>query len=125
MKNDILLRQIELYIAFLRKLSPNEIYDLESGTLSINFIKQYAQSTRNTFDSFTYGQYAGEIQRMSSREECLAYFKEANLQKKDLEGILKYLGVTFNKKDTKAKLQAKIIENTIGKKLRDDAIINK
>lgn len=125
MKNDILLKQLEAYIAFLRKLDESEILDLEKGKLRINFVKQRDVVDNINVDSFTYSQYIKEIQAKTTRDECFDYFKIANLQKRDLEGILKYIGVSFSKKDTKQKLQTKIIENTIGKKLRDDAIINK
>lgn len=125
MKNDILLKQLEAYIAFLRKLDESEILDLEKGKLRINFVKQRDIVDNINVDSFTYSQYIKEIQAKTTRDECFDYFKIANLQKRDLEGILKYIGVSFSKKDTKQKLQTKIIENTIGKKLRDDAIINK
>lgn len=125
MKNDILLKQLEAYIAFLRKLDESEILDLEKGKLRINFVKQRDIMDNINVDSFTYSQYIKEIQAKTTRDECFDYFKIANLQKRDLEGILKYIGVSFSKKDTKQKLQTKIIENTIGKKLRDDAIINK
>ena len=125
MKNDVLLKQVELYITFLKKLNISEICDLEKGALKICFVKQHLSGSDASFDSFTYGQYVMEIQSKTTRDECFDYFEMTNLQKKDLEGILKYLGVSYSKKDNKYKLKKKIIENTIGKKLRDDAIINK
>ena len=125
MNNDVLVKQVELYIAFLKKLNYSEICDLEKGALKINFVKQHLLDGDVSFDSFTYGQYVTEIQSKTTRDECFDFFEMANLQKKDLEGILKYLGLSFNKRDNKYKLKKKIIENTIGKKLRDDAIINK
>jgi len=125
MKNDILLKQVELFIAFLKKLDYSEIGDLENGAMKINFVKERHAVSNLSFDNFTYSQYVIELQSKITRDECFDYFEMANLQKKDLEGILKYLGVSFSKKDTKYKLKTKIIENTIGKKLRDDAIINK
>lgn len=125
MKNDVLLKQVELYISFLKKLNQSEIYDLEKGVLKINFVKQNLSEGDASFDSFTYSQYVMEIQSKTTRDECFDYFEMARLQKKDLEGILKYLGLSFSKKDNKYKLKKKIIENTVGKKLRDDAIINK
>ena len=123
--NNILLKQIEQFVAFLKKLSYDELADLEKGNLKFEFVKHYIETPNAHFDSFTFGQYVKEIEAKATREECEAYLEMAQLQRRDLEGILKYLGVTFKKKDNKAKLQSKIIENTIGRKLRDDAIINK
>ena len=125
MNNDVLLKQVEFYIAFLKKLNHREVCDLENGTMIINFVKQRLSNSDESFDSFTYSQYVMEIQTKTTRDECFDYFEMTNLQKKDLEGILKYLGLSYSKKDTKYKLKTKIIENTIGKKLREDAIINK
>lgn len=125
MKNDILLKQVEAYIAFLKKLDEREIIDLEKGKLKISFVKQRNIVDDINVDNFTYSQYVMEIQSKATRDECFDYFEMANLQKRDLEGILKYIGISFSKKDTKHKLQTKIIEHTIGKRLRDDAIINK
>ena len=125
MMNDVLLKQVELYISYLKKFSISEICDLEKGVLRINYVKQHLSESDAIFDSFTYEQYVMDIQSKTTRDECFDYFEVTNLQKKDLEGILKYLGVSYSKKDNKYKLKNKIIENTIGKKLRDDAIINK
>jgi len=121
----ILLKQVEQFIAFLKKLNNEDLQDLQSGSLKIDFTKRYSKDKKATFDSFTFGQYVAEIEGMQTREDCIAYLERIQLQRKDLEGILRYLGVSFTKKDKKDKLQGKIIENTIGRKLRDDAIINK
>lgn len=121
----VLLKQIEQFVAFLKKLSYDELDDLVKGNLKIEFIKCYKELPSKYYDTFTFEQYIKEIESKSSREECMEYLESTHLQRQDLEGILKYLGVTFTKKDNKAKLQSKIIENTIGRRLRDDAIINK
>ena len=123
--NNTLLKQIELFVSFLKRLTYDELVDLEKGNMKLEFVKRYNESVNAYFDSFTFGQYVKEIESKATREECVAYLEMAKLQRRDLENILKYLGVTFTKKDNKAKLQSKIIENTIGRKLRDDAIINK
>lgn len=123
--NNTLLKQIELFVSFLKRLTYDELVDLEKGNMKLEFVKRYTESVNAHFDSFTIEQYVKEIELKATREECVAYLEMAKLQRRDLESILKYLGVTFTKKDNKAKLQSKIIENTIGRKLRDDAIINK
>lgn len=123
--NNTLLKQIELFVSFLKRLTYDELVDLEKGNMKLEFVKRYTESVNVHFDSFTFEQYVKEIESKATREECVAYLEKAKLQRRDLESILKYLGVTFTKKDNKAKLQSKIIENTIGRKLRDDAIINK
>ena len=125
MYKNFLLKQIDLFIAYLKKLDDKDFVDLENGNAKISFVIQRNQATDAAFDTSYFERFAKELSSMATREECDVYFERHNFQKKDLEGILKYLGVSLNKKDTKCKMQSKIIENTIGKKLRDEAIINK
>lgn len=125
MINNVLIKQLELFIAYLKKLSSQDICDLENGVSKISFSLQRVSSLNPSVREVVYEQFVQELQLMTSREQCDDYFGKLNLQKKELEGILRSLGVAFNKKDNKNKLQSKIIENTIGKKLRTDAIINK
>lgn len=125
MDNNVLLKQVELFISYLEKLNYNDIHDLQKGSLRIVFVKQKEDIKDSFIEDYTYGQYVDEIRLLTTREQCLNYFEKASFQKKDLEGILRHLGLSFNKKDNKNKLQSKIIENTIGNKLRKEAIINK
>lgn len=123
--DNILLKQIEQFISFLKKLHKDEIEALEIGSMKIEFVKCQSYTNSTNIDTIKYSQYVAEIEAKKTREECVDYFIKSQFLRKDLEGILKHLGVIFTKKDNKAKLQSKIIENTIGRKLRDEAIINK
>lgn len=125
MINNVLIKQLELFLTFLKKLNSQDLKDLESGIIKIAFSKQHVEGDEFVKEMRSYEHYVWEIQLMFSRNQCIEYFDKLNLKKKDLEGILKCLGVPFNKKDNKSKLQSKIIESTVGKKLRDEAIINK
>lgn len=125
MINKVLIKQLELFIAYMKKLTPQDFCDLESGTAKISFSMQNVSDDDSIIGGVAYDQFVQELLSLTSREQCFNYFDKHNFQKKELEGILSCLGVTFNKKDNKNKLQSKIIENTIGKKLRTDAIINK
>ena len=125
MIDNLLIKQLELFIAYLKKLSPQDLYELERGIARINFVKQHVFESETVAETRTYELYVQELQMMTTREQCIDFFDKNNLQKKDLEGILKCFGVPFNKKDNKSKLQNKIVESAVGKKLRDEAIINK
>lgn len=125
MINHVLIKQLELFLTFLKKLNAQDLYELEHGISKIGFVMQPANEVYAYTETEAYTHYVQELQLMTTREQCMEYFDKLNLQKKDLEGILKCLGVPFNKKDNKSKLQSRIIESTVGKKLRDEAIINK
>ena len=125
MYNNILLKQIELFVSYLKKLNVQDLCDLEEGRARISFVLQNESVSDAFFDTFQYQQYVDELMKMTSREQCVSYFEKNQLKRKDLEGILKCLGVAYNKNDNRYRLQSKVIENTVGKKLREDAIINK
>lgn len=125
MIDHVLIKQLELFLTFLKKLNPKDLYELEHGISKIGFVIQPVNEVYTFAETEACARYVQELQLMTSRQQCMEYFDKLNLQKKDLEGILKSLGVPFNKKDNKSKLQSKIIESIVGKKLRDEAIINK
>ena len=120
-----LIKQLELFLTYLKKLTPQDFYELEHGISKIGFVMKSVGEACTFTEKEAYTHYVQELHLMTTREQCMEYFDKLNLQKKDLEGILKCFGVPFNKKDNKSKLQSKIIESTVGKKLRDEAIINK
>ena len=125
MIDNVLIKQLELFLTYLKKLTAQDLYELEHGISKIGFVMQPVGEVCTFTETEAYTHYVQELHLMTTREQCMEYFDKLNLQKKDLEGILKCLGVPFNKKDNKSKLQSKIIESTVGKKLRDEAIINK
>ena len=125
MIDNVLIKQLELFLAYLKKLDYQDFNELESGIAKISFVKQRVYEAEKGEEAEAYEHYVQELQMMTTREQCIEYFGKYNFQKKQLEGILKCFGVPFNKKDNKGKLQNKIIESAVGKKLRDEAIINK
>lgn len=125
MYNNVLLKQIELFVSYLKKLDVQDLCDLEDGRAKISFLLQRELVSDAVFDTVRYQQFVDELMTITSREQCKSYLEKNQLKRKDLEGILKCLGAGYNKKDNRDKLQSKVIENTVGKKLREDAIINK
>jgi len=63
-----------------------------------------------------------KLNTIDSREKGLEYLSEASLKKVELEKILKILDIPFLKKDNIKVLTEKIIEATIGFRLRSKAI---
>ena len=62
------------------------------------------------------------LNSMQSREEASSYFSTNDFKRADLESICKQLDLPFTKKENIKTLQEKIIEGTVGYKLRSQAI---
>ncbi len=52
--NNTLLKQIELFVSFLKRLTCDELVDLEKGNMKLEFVKRYNESVNAHFDSFTF-----------------------------------------------------------------------
>ncbi|MGL4850615.1 MAG: hypothetical protein ACRC28_17120 [Clostridium sp.] len=63
-----------------------------------------------------------EFEKVTSREEALALLSDKNLKKDDLKKIAKEKNIYIKSKDTKAQIIDKIIEGTIGSKLRNEVL---
>lgn len=125
MDNKTILILLEHFISFLKKLDESELEGLKNGSLQISFVKESKRAKVAKSSAFQAGMFISKLLQCQNREECEKIIREAKLRKSDMEEVLKTLDVAFTKRDTKMRLQSKILENTIGKKLRSEAIINK
>ena len=123
--NDILLFQIERFVKYLKKLNENDISNLGSGLMKIEFAKRYIPNVETQSARGDAAYFVKELQYANTRDEVIEVLERHQLKKKDLEGILNYMDVHYNKRDNKQKLLSKIAEITVGLKLRSDAIKNK
>ena len=124
-KNDVILTQIERFVKYLRKLDDRDINNLGLGLMKIEFAKRNISNADDTNDYTDIADFVKELQSINTREEVQVLLEGHSLKKKDLEYILNYMEVHYNKKDNKQKLLAKIAEVTVGSKLRSEAIKNK
>lgn len=124
-KNDILLIQIERFIKYLKKLDDVDFNNLGLGLMKIEFTKRYLPNVDEQKEQSDTAYIYQELQQATTRDEVIALLEGRRLKKKDLEGILDYMDVHYNKRDNKQKLQSKIAEITVGSKLRFDAIKKK
>ncbi len=65
---------------------------------------------------------AGELVVLSSREAGDSLLREKAPNRTDLETVARFLQLPVQRDDTVEKLRAKIVENTIGSRLRSNAI---
>jgi len=126
---NLFLSEIERYIAFLKKLTPQEIEELAAGKKKVEFeiiqkrgAKKQRPQVSAQFDVVSVVQTLSEKQ---SREEIEDYFNLFEINRKTLEEICRSQDIPFSKKDNIRMLKDKIIEEFIGFKLRSKAIQDK
>lgn len=119
---------MEHFLAFLNKLSQTMVKEIENGEkqIEINIISSskepnepMSENTIVVSEAITF------LNSMQSREEASSYFSSNDLKRADLESICKQLDLPFTKKENMKTLQEKIIEGTVGYKLRSQAIQNR
>jgi hypothetical protein len=130
-QRSIYVQLIESYISFLKSLSPEEIKKLENNEINIRFEKSPVLK-RNNFhkgmpelplqNSMDINSIVTALFKIHNREEGERYLLSKCSSKIELERVAKKLDIPFQKKDSMQKLKNKIIERTIGFRLRSQAI---
>lgn len=68
---------------------------------------------------------ATKLQTLRTREEGEALLQNMAMHRRALESLARYLQLPVQRDDTVERLRAKIVENTIGSRLRSEAIQGK
>ena len=128
-KKNIFIEQYDLLSSFLQKLSNEEIAELESGKKEIKIELTDKNNLTNrktqTFDELQIQSLISELNTINSREVGMKLLVDRCRIRSDYEAIAKKLDIPFTKKDPVDKLKEKIIEGTIGFRLRSQAIQDK
>ncbi|WP_047450799.1 hypothetical protein [Alistipes sp. ZOR0009] len=128
-KKNIIIEQYDALSNFLQKLSKEEIAELENGKKEIMFELKDKSKTSGlkilSFDEFVIQSIIDELNKMNSREDGLKLIVDKCSSRLDFEALAKKLDIPFTKKDTIEKLKDKIVEGTIGFRLRSQAIQDK
>ena len=116
---------MEHFLAFLNKLPQAMVKEIENGEkqIEINIISSSKEPNEPMSEnSIVVSEAITFLNSMKSREEASSYFSTNDLKRADLEAICKQLDLPFTKKENMKTLQEKIIEGTVGYKLRSQAI---
>lgn len=65
-----------------------------------------------------------KLENFSSREEATAYLEQLSLHKKELKAIAENNNIPLSSKETNEQMVKTIVENTVGAKLKFDALLN-
>ena len=124
-RNNFYVSEMERFLAFLNKLPQAMVKEIENGEkqIEINIISSSKEPNEPMSEnSIVVSEAITFLNSMQSREEASSYFSTNDLKKADLEAICKQLDLPFTKKENMKTLQEKIIEGTVGYKLRSQAI---
>lgn len=124
-RNNFYVLEMERFLAFLNKLPQAVVKEIENGEkrIEINVISTSKESDEPILqNSVVVSESISLLNSMQSREEAYSYMSSSDLKKADLEAICKQLDLPFTKKENIKALLEKIIEGTVGYKLRSQAI---
>ena len=124
---DFYLNEIERYIQYLKKLTPQQVEQLREGDACIDFVYQGNMFDRSIVVSPDNKEYVNillSMEEMQSKSEVEQYLKQFNLKRKDLEAMCKLKDIPFTKRDNMTTLKDKLFERLVGFRLRSRAIQN-
>ena len=124
-RKNFYVSEMEHFLAFLNKLPQAIVQEIENGEkqIDINIISSSKEPNEPMSEnSIVVSEAITFLNSMQSREEASSYFSTNDLKRADLEAICKQLDLPFTKKENMKTLQEKIIEGTVGYKLRSQAI---
>lgn len=124
-RNNFYVLEMERFLAFLNKLPQAVVKEIENGEkrIEINVISTSKEPDEPILqNSVVVSESISLLNSMQSREEAYSYMSSSDLKKADLEAICKQLDLPFTKKENIKALLEKIIEGTVGYKLRSQAI---
>lgn len=124
-RTNFYVSEMEHFLAFLSKLPQAMVKEIENGEkqIEINIISSSKEPNEPMSEnSIVVSEAITFLNSMQSREEASSYFSTNDLKRADLEAICKQLDLPFTKKENMKTLQEKIIEGTVGYKLRSQAI---
>jgi|25_taG_2_1085351.scaffolds.fasta_scaffold01182_6 hypothetical protein len=113
------------------KLSEDEILDVESGNFEINFLfsgkRSVAKKDRDkaSLDESVLNRVNNLLNKASTREEGVLILEEHLKGRAELESFAKSIDVPVMKSDKVITIKEKIVDSTVGARLRSGAILGK
>lgn len=116
---------MEHFLAFLNRLPQSAITEIELGTkrIEINVVPAtIVKDVHKKDEDIIALDIVTQLNLIHSRKEANSYFLSKGFKRSELEAICKQLDLPFTQKENMKILQEKIIEGTVGYKLRSQAI---
>jgi hypothetical protein len=108
----------------IAELSEDDFQKLlsDSYTVEIKIVRKRHKEESGVFDNIDVSAMALEIIKFSSREEAQMYLDANFSSRRKLEQIARHLNIPILKSDRAEALRDKIVEATVGARLRSQAI---
>ncbi|WP_338887404.1 hypothetical protein [Rhodococcus sovatensis] len=119
---------IDLVATFLKKLTDSDIKALLDGRarLAVDYTVPSKEGTdlgnADTDVAIRLAKIASTLQSALSRDEASDILSSSNLRAADLRKLMRILDLPVSRTDTVDKLHYKLIDSTVGFKLRSDAV---
>lgn len=111
---------------FLANLTSEELEDLAAGRAAIELVqKRRAVRSRGGLDENGIENMLKKLSSLQDRDEGAAYLERSVTTRADLERVATALDLPSEKRDTVARIRQRVIEATIGYRLRSEAIQGK
>lgn len=110
------------FIRFLEGLSDEQRESLSAGKLKISFDLQSVGNGVIRSPDWSPLELVNKLNDFATREEAEAWISSAALTKRQFCDTLRTIDVPWDKNDNLERLREKLIENTVGFKLRSRAI---
>lgn len=126
--NNIYIQLIDSFLSYIDNLSVDDILKLKKNEINIKFEiepnlnKNIKKLKKVNLTASDIDLIISNLYQINNRQEGINYLSSKCSSKLDFENIVKKLDVPFQKKDSIDKLVYKIIERTIGFRLRSEAI---
>ncbi len=123
-ERDIIVKILRNFASKINNAPDEKIIDLMSNDFEIVFTKNNSKRNKKSTQNIDLDTSNIEQTLISfdSREEGMEYLAEKCQRKDELELLVRHLDLPVSKKDSIEKLREKVIEATIGYRLRSKAI---
>jgi hypothetical protein len=118
-----LLDVIKIIERTVGKLSEEQLYNILNGRGILVYAENKLKRTHEKVEKRKFDDVIFEINKINSREKAFELIENLKLKKEDLFNLGKLVNASISKKDRKDIIIERIIEATVGVRLRDEAII--
>jgi len=125
--NNRLIKLFNIISKELQKFNDDALADIISGKakLKIDILQKKEKSKHAVDANIDYEKIKKDLHSISNREEGSKYLDQHCKRKKELTALAKIMDIPIQKSDKLKTLKEKIIESTIGFRLRSAAIQKK
>ena len=125
---ETLAKVLKQLAQLVQGLSRDELAAIQAGRLKLAFVPGPAhdnEGTRSPRAKRDATPLVAALQGALTREEAFGHLDEWNLSNAELREVARALGAAVRKDDTNERLRDKVVESSVGYRLRSDAIRGK